>query len=100
MKVIGVVLGGGTGSRLKPLTVRRAKPAVPLAGQYRLVDVPISNCTNSNIHKIYLLTQYQSASLHHHIQSAYRFDQFSKGFVQLLAAEQKPSPISIRSRMG
>lgn len=90
MKVIGVVLGGGTGSRLKPLTVRRAKPAVPLAGNYRLVDIPISNCINSNIYKIYLLTQYKSASLHHHIQATYQFDQFSKGFVQLLAAEQTP----------
>ncbi|KJR99240.1 MAG: hypothetical protein VR65_17765 [Desulfobulbaceae bacterium BRH_c16a] len=90
MKIIGVVLGGGTGSRLKPLTVRRAKPAVPLAGNYRLVDVPISNCINSSIFKIYLLTQYKSASLHHHIQSTYQFDQFSKGFVQLLAAEQTP----------
>ena len=88
MKIIAVVLGGGTGSRLKPLTVRRAKPAVPLAGNYRLVDIPISNCINSNIFKIYLLTQYKSASLHHHIQSTYQFDQFSKGFVQLLAAEQ------------
>lgn len=90
MNVIGVILGGGTGSRLKPLTVRRSKPAVPLAGKYRLVDIPISNCINSGILRIYLLTQYNSVSLHRHIQSTYAFDQFSKGFVQLLAAEQTP----------
>jgi glucose-1-phosphate adenylyltransferase len=90
MNVIGVVLGGGTGSRLQPLTVSRSKPAVPLAGKYRLVDVPISNCIISNIKKIYLLTQFNSGSLHHHIQSTYQFDQFTDGYVQLLAAEQTP----------
>lgn len=90
MNVIGLILGGGTGSRLRPLTVKRSKPAVPLAGKYRLVDVPISNCITSNINRIYLLTQYNSGSLHQHIQSTYQFDQFSRGFVQLLAAEQTP----------
>ncbi len=90
MNVIGVVLGGGTGSRLQPLTSSRSKPAVPLAGKYRLVDVPISNCIISNIKKIYLLTQFNSGSLHHHIQSTYQFDQFTDGYVQLLAAEQTP----------
>ncbi len=91
MNIIGVILGGGAGSRLKPLTVERAKPAVPLAGKYRLVDVPISNCINSDIYKIYMLTQYNSGSLHYHVQSAYQFDSFSRGFVRLLAAEQTPS---------
>lgn len=90
MQIIGVILGGGVGSRLKPLTVLRAKPAVPLAGKYRLVDVPISNCINSGITKIYMLTQYNSGSLHHHVQSAYKFDAFTRGFVRLLAAEQTP----------
>lgn len=88
MNVLGVILGGGTGSRLKPLTVNRAKPAVPLAGKYRLVDIPISNCINSQIFQLYLLTQYNSASLHHHVQATYQFDQFSRGFVHLLAAEK------------
>lgn len=91
MNIIGVILGGGAGSRLKPLTVLRAKPAVPLAGKYRLVDVPISNCINSGIYKIYMLTQYNSGSLHYHVQSTYQFDSFSRGFIQLLAAEQTPS---------
>jgi glucose-1-phosphate adenylyltransferase len=90
MNVIGVILGGGTGSRLQPLTISRSKPAVPLAGKYRLVDVPISNCISSNIKKIYLLTQFNSGSLHHHIQATYQFDQFTDGYVQLLAAEQTP----------
>lgn len=90
MNAIGIILGGGVGSRLKPLTTMRAKPAVPIAGKYRLVDVPLSNCINSKILRIFLLTQYNSASLHRHIQSTYQFDQFSEGFVQLLAAEQTP----------
>ncbi len=90
MNVLAVVLGGGTGSRLKPLTRNRAKPAVPLAGKYRLVDIPISNCINSKIFRIFLLTQYNSASLHRHVQATYQFDQFSEGFVHLLAAEQTP----------
>lgn len=90
MNALGIILGGGVGSRLKPLTTLRAKPAVPVAGKYRLVDVPISNCINSSIFKIFLLTQYNSASLHRHIQATYQFDQFTKGFVQILAAEQTP----------
>lgn len=81
-------MGGGQGSRLFPLTKERSKPAVPLAGKYRLVDIPISNCINSGIRKIYLLTQFNSASLHRHISQSYKFDQFSNGFVEILAAEQ------------
>lgn len=90
MRIIGVILGGGVGSRLKPLTSKRSKPAVPVAGKYRLVDIPISNCINSDIKEIYLLTQYNSVSLHRHIQSAYLFDHFTNGYVRLLAAEQTP----------
>jgi len=89
-KVVGLILGGGAGTRLQPLTTDRAKPAVPIAGKYRLVDIPISNCINSGIRSIYVLTQFNSVSLHRHIQSTYLFDQFSKGFVRLLAAEQTP----------
>ncbi len=91
MKTVGLILGGGAGMRLQPLTTDRAKPAVPIAGKYRLVDIPISNCINSDIRSIYLLTQFNSVSLHRHIQSTYIFDQFSKGFVRMLAAEQTPS---------
>ena len=87
-KVGAIVLGGGRGQRLYPLTSLRAKPAVPLLGRYRLVDVPLSECIHSNIKRIVLLTQFQSASLHRHIQSSYHFDHFSKGFVEILAAEQ------------
>ena len=87
-KVVAVILGGGVGSRLYPLTRDRAKPAVPLAGKYRLVDVPISNCLNSGIRQIYLLTQFNSVSLHHHVQSTYTFGPYDGGFVQLLAAQQ------------
>lgn len=90
MDAIAIVLGGGRGSRLQPLTRDRAKPAVPIAGKYRLVDIPISNCINSNIYRIYLLTQYNSVSLHQHVQSTYRFDQFHRGYVRLLAAQQTP----------
>lgn len=90
MNVIGVILGGGAGTRLQPLTLKRSKPAVPLAGRHRLVDIPISNCINSDIRQIYLLTQFNSASLHRHVQETYNFDSFSKGFVRLLAAEQTP----------
>ena len=86
--VLSVVLGGGAGKRLFPLTKDRAKPAVPLAGKYRLVDIPISNCINSELRRIYLLTQFNSASLHRHISQSYKFDHFSGGFVELLAAEQ------------
>jgi glucose-1-phosphate adenylyltransferase len=86
--VLAVILGGGRGSRLYPLTKLRAKPAVPIAGRYRLIDIPISNCLNSDIHKIYVLTQFLSASLHRHIFQTYKFDLFSGGFVDILAAEE------------
>lgn len=87
-KVIAVVMGGGRGTRLHPLTKERCKPAVPLAGKYRLVDIPISNCLNSEINRIYLLTQFNTASLHRHIQDTYRFDPFGGGRVDILSAEQ------------
>lgn len=88
--LLAVILGGGAGSRLFPLTEQRSKPAVPLGGKYRLVDIPISNCINSDIIKIFVLTQYNSASLNRHIARTYRFSQFSDGFVEILAAEQTP----------
>lgn len=87
-KAIAVIMGGGRGSRLYPLTKERCKPAVPLAGKYRLVDIPISNCLNSGINNIYLLTQFNTASLHRHIQETYRFDPFGSGTVDILSAEQ------------
>ena len=87
-EIVAVILGGGHGTRLFPLTKERAKPAVPLAGQYRLIDIPLSNCINSDIRQIYVLTMFQSASLNSHISSTYRFDAFAKGFVQVLAAEK------------
>jgi glucose-1-phosphate adenylyltransferase len=86
--VVALILGGGAGSRLFPLTRERSKPAVPLGGKYRLIDVPISNCINSNITQIFVLTQFQSASLNRHISRTYRFSSFSTGFVEVLAAEQ------------
>jgi glucose-1-phosphate adenylyltransferase len=86
--VLALILGGGAGARLYPLTKLRAKPAVPIAGKYRLVDIPISNCLNSGIEHIYVLTQYNSVSLHRHISHTYKFDLFSRGWVQILAAEQ------------
>lgn len=86
--VLCIIMGGGQGTRLFPLTRERSKPAVPLAGKYRLVDIPISNCINSGLKRIYLLTQFNSASLHRHISQSYKFDQFSNGFVEILAAEQ------------
>jgi len=89
-KVISVILGGGAGSRLYPLTATRSKPAVPIGGKYRLVDIPISNCINSTINRIYVLTQYNSASLNKHIKNTYQFSMFSSGFVDILAAEQTP----------
>ncbi len=89
-KVISVILGGGAGSRLYPLTATRSKPAVPIAGKYRLVDIPISNCINSTINRIFVLTQYNSASLNKHIKNTYQFSMFSSGFVDILAAEQTP----------
>jgi glucose-1-phosphate adenylyltransferase len=88
--LLAVILGGGAGSRLFPLTQQRSKPAVPLGGKYRLVDIPISNCINSDVIKIYVLTQYNSASLNRHVARTYRFSQFSDGFVEILAAEQTP----------
>lgn len=87
--VAAVILGGGAGSRLFPLTQERSKPAVPLGGKYRLIDVPVSNCINSNITQIFVLTQYNSASLNRHISQTYRFSSFSSGFVEILAAEQR-----------
>lgn len=87
-KVMAVIMGGGRGTRLHPLTMERCKPAVPLAGKYRLVDIPISNCINSEINRIFLLTQFHTASLHRHIQSTYHFDPFGGGFVDILSAEQ------------
>src|SRR5215210_6008592 len=88
--ILAVILGGGAGTRLSPLTLLRSKPAVPLGGKYRLVDIPISNCINSDILKIFVLTQYNSASLNRHIAQTYRFSQFSNGFVEIIAAEQTP----------
>jgi glucose-1-phosphate adenylyltransferase len=87
-RVLAVIMGGGRGTRLHPLTLERCKPAVPLAGKYRLVDIPISNCLNSDINRIFLLTQFQTQSLHRHVQSTYHFDPFGGGFVDILAAEQ------------
>jgi glucose-1-phosphate adenylyltransferase len=88
--LMAIILGGGAGTRLFPLTQHRSKPAVPLGGKYRLIDVPISNCINSGVTKIFVLTQYNSASLNRHISRTYRFSQFSDGFVEILAAEQRP----------
>lgn len=87
-RVLAVIMGGGRGTRLHPLTQERCKPAVPLAGKYRLVDIPISNCLNSDINRIFLLTQFQTASLHRHVTSTYNFDPFGGGFVDILSAEQ------------
>jgi len=86
--VLSVILGGGQGTRLFPLTKDRSKPAVPLAGKYRLVDIPISNCINSGLKRMYLLTQFNTASLHRHVSQSYKFDHFTGGFVEILAAEQ------------
>ncbi len=88
--ILAVILGGGAGTRLHPLTLMRSKPAVPLGGKYRLVDIPISNCINSDVMRMFVLTQYNSASLNRHIAQTYRFSQFSNGFVEILAAEQTP----------
>lgn len=87
-RVLALILGGGKGTRLYPLTKERSKPSVPFGGKYRIVDIPISNCINSGYKKIYLLTQFNSASLHLHISNSYNFDRFSGGFVEILAAEQ------------
>ncbi len=90
LDVVAVIMGGGAGTRLFPLTKDRSKPAVPLGGKYRLVDIPISNCINSDCRRIFVLTQFNSSSLHRHIQDAYRFDVFAPGFVEILAAQQTP----------
>lgn len=88
--VLAIILGGGQGSRLYPLTKTRAKPAVPVAGKYRLIDIPVSNCINSGIEKIYILTQFNSASLNRHVNQAYRPASYSDGFIEILAAQQTP----------
>ena len=90
IKMISLILGGGAGSRLYPLTEKRSKPAVPIGGKYRLIDIPISNCINSGVKRMFVLTQYNSASLNAHIKNSYNFDIFTKGFVDILAAEQTP----------
>lgn len=87
-EVLSLILGGGRGTRLYPLTMLRSKPAVPIAGKYRLIDIPISNCINSGCNRIYVLTQFLSVSLHRHIANTYKFDPFSRGFVEILAAQQ------------
>jgi glucose-1-phosphate adenylyltransferase len=89
-RTLAIVMGGGAGTRLFPLTKDRAKPAVPLGGKYRLVDIPISNCLNSGLRSIYVLTQFNSMSLHRHIQASYKFDNFSRSFIDILAAQQTP----------
>jgi glucose-1-phosphate adenylyltransferase len=88
--VLGIIMGGGRGSRLHPLTAMRSKPAVPIAGKYRLIDIPISNCINSGIYRVAILTQFNSVSLHRHISQTYNFDVFHTGWVDILAAEQTP----------
>src|ERR1700752_4450492 len=87
-EVLSLILGGGRGTRLYPLTMLRSKPAGPIAGKYRLIDIPISNCLNSGLNRIYVLTQFLSVSLHRHIAHSYKLDQFSQGFVEILAAQQ------------
>ena len=89
-RTLAIIMGGGAGTRLFPLTKDRAKPAVPLGGKYRLVDIPISNCLNSGLRSIYVLTQFNTMSLHRHIQASYKFDNFSRSFVDILAAQQTP----------
>jgi glucose-1-phosphate adenylyltransferase len=91
IKIVCLILGGGQGSRLYPLTKSRSKPAVPIGGKYRLIDIPISNCINSGVKRMFVLTQFNSASLNRHIKNTYHFDNFSNGFVDILAAEQTPS---------
>lgn len=93
-KVMCIILGGGQGTRLSPLTATRSKPAVPIGGKYRLVDIPISNCLHSGIHRIFVLTQFNSASLNKHIKNTYHFSSFSEAFVDILAAEQTPSNVA------
>src|SRR3954447_15181295 len=90
-EALAIILGGGRGSRLYPLTQHRSKPAVPIGGKYRLIDIPLSNCINSELTRIYVLTQFLSTSLHRHIANTYRFDMFNRGFVEVLAAQQSES---------
>ena len=90
-RTLAIIMGGGAGTRLFPLTKDRSKPAVPLGGKYRIVDIPISNCLNSELRSIYVLTQFNSMSLHRHIQASYKFDNFSRSFVDILAAQQTPA---------
>src|SRR6516164_1288064 len=89
-KTLAIIMGGGAGTRLFPLTQKRAKPAVPLGGKYRLVDIPISNCLNSGLRQVYVLTQFNSESLHRHIAASFKFDSFTRSFVEILAAQQTP----------
>jgi glucose-1-phosphate adenylyltransferase len=89
-RTLAIIMGGGAGTRLFPLTKDRSKPAVPLGGKYRIVDIPISNCLNSGLRSIYVLTQFNSMSLHRHIQASYKFDNFSRSFIDILAAQQTP----------
>src|SRR5687767_6619322 len=91
---LAIILGGGQGSRLFPLTATRSKPAVPIGGKYRLIDVPISGCLHADIRRIFVLTQFNSASLNRHISHTYRLDMFSGGFVEIIAAEQTPDNAS------
>ena len=88
--VLTIVLGGGRGSRLFPLTHHRSKPAVPIGGKYRLIDIALSNCLHADLDKVYVLTQFNSASLNHHVAQSYHMDPFSRGFVDIIAAEQTP----------
>src|ERR1051325_6060243 len=90
-KTLAIIMGGGAGTRLFPLTKERSKPAVPLGGKYRIVDIPISNCINSGLRRMDVLTQFNSASLHRHINSSYKFDAFTRSFVEILAAQQTPT---------
>ena len=92
--VLAIILGGGQGSRLFPLTQQRSKPAVPIGGKYRLIDIPISNCLHADLRRIFVLTQFNSASLNHHVSQTYRMDPFSHGFVDIIAAEQTPDSSS------
>src|SRR5579872_6715733 len=87
-EVLSLILGGGRGTRLYPLTKLRSKPAVPVAGKYRLIDITVSNCINSGFNRVYVLTQFLSVSLHRHLANTYKFDPFSDGFVEVLAAQQ------------
>jgi len=89
-EVLALILGGGQGTRLFPLTHHRSKPAVPIGGKYRLIDIPVSNCLHADIRRIFVLTQFNSASLNRHVAQTYRMDLFSQGFVEILAAEQTP----------